>query len=105
MNNPMSNTITYGFGVDRLKLLLMPLVCVLSFGIPWMVGGIVRDLCRSAPLAFYILCGFFVLTEDEGERHRKLHRAIRSTGIFFLVLFPFCAHNHISALQLILFSH
>ena len=86
MNNPMSNTITYGFGVDRLKLLLMPLVCVLSFGIPWMVGGIVRDLCRSAPLAFYILCGFFVLTEDEGERHRKLHRAIRSTGIFFLVL-------------------
>lgn len=86
MNNPMSNTIAYGFGVDRLKLLLMPLVCVLSFGIPWMVGGIVRDLCRAAPLAFYILCGFFVLTEEEGERHGKLRRAIRSTGIFFLVL-------------------
>ena len=86
MNNPMSNTISYGFGADRLKLLLMPIVCILSFGIPWMVGGIVRDLCRAAPLAFYILCGFFVLTEEEGDRHRKLHRAIRSTGIFFLVL-------------------
>ena len=86
MNNPMSNTISYGFGADRLKLLLMPIVCILSFGSPWMVGGIVRDLCRAAPLAFYILCGFFVLTEDEEDRHRKLHRAIRSTGIFFLVL-------------------
>ena len=86
MNNPMSNTISYGFGADRLKLLLMPIVCILSFGIPWMVGGIVRDLCRAAPLAFYILCGFFVLTEEEGDRHRKLHRAIRSTGFFFLVL-------------------
>ena len=86
LNESMSNTVVYGFGADRLKLLLMPIVCILSFGIPWMVEGIARDLCRAAPLAFYILCGFFVLTEDEEERHRKLHRAIRSTGIFFLVL-------------------
>ena len=86
MNNPMSNTISYGFGADRLKLLLTPAVCVLSFGLPGALGSAMRDLCRAAPLAFYILCGFFVLTEDEEDRHRKLHRAIRSTGIFFLVL-------------------
>ena len=86
MNNPMSNTISYGYGADRLKLLLTPAVCVLSFSLPGTIGSAMRDLCRAAPLAFYILCGFFVLTEDEEDRHRKLHRAIRSTGIFFLVL-------------------
>lgn len=86
MNNPMSNKISYGYGADRLKLLLMPAVCVLSFSLPGTLGSAMRDLCRAAPLAFYILCGFFVLTEDEEDRHRKLHRAIRSTGIFFLVL-------------------
>ena len=86
MTGIMNNTVSYGYGADRLKLLLMPAVCVLSFGLPGTVGSAVRDLCRAAPLAFYILCGFFVLTEEEEERRKKLQRAIRSTGIFFLVL-------------------
>ena len=86
MTGIMNNTVSYGYGADRLKLLLMPAVCVLSFGLPGMIGDAVRDLCRAAPLAFYILCGFFVLTEEEEERRKKLQRAIRSTGIFFLVL-------------------
>ena len=37
MTGTMNNTISYGYGADRLKLLLMPVVCILSFGIPWMV--------------------------------------------------------------------
>ena len=86
MTGIMDNTISYGYGADRLKLLLMPAVCILSFGLPGTIGSAVRDLCRAAPLAFFILCGFFVLEEDEEERHRKLQRAIHSTGIFFLVL-------------------
>ena len=86
MTGIMNNTVSYGYGADRLKILLMPAVCVLSFGLPGTVGSAVRDLCRAAPLAFYILCGFFVLTEEEEERCKKLQRAIRSTGIFFLVL-------------------
>jgi len=86
MNEQMEEMTLYGFGADRLKLLLMPAVCVLSFGLPGTIGSAVRDLCRAAPLAFYILCGFFVLDEDDDERHGKLLRAIRSTGIFFLVL-------------------
>ena len=86
MNEQMEEMTLYGFGADRLKLLLMPAVCVLSFGLPGTIGSAVRDLCRAAPLAFYILCGFFVLDEDDDERHEKLLRAIRSTGIFFLVL-------------------
>ena len=86
MNEQMNEMSLYGYGADRLKLLLMPAVCILSFGLPGTIGSAVRDLCRAAPLAFYILCGFFILEEDEEERHRKLDRAIRSTGIFFLVL-------------------
>ena len=86
MNESTEEMTLYGFGVDRLKLLLMPAVCVLSFGLPGTLGSAVRDLCRSAPLAFYILCGFFVLTEDDEERHQKLRRSIRSTGIFFILL-------------------
>lgn len=86
MNDQMEEMTLYGFGADRLKLLLMPAVCVLSFGLPGMIGDAVRDLCRAAPLAFYILCGFFVLTEEEEIRRVKLRRAIRSTGIFFVVL-------------------
>ena len=85
----MEEMTLYGFGADRLKLLLMPAVCVLSFGLPGMVGGAVQDLCRAAPLAFYILCGFFVLTDEEEIRRVKVRRAIRSTGIFFVVLTPF----------------
>ena len=86
MNDTLEEMTLYGFGADRLKLLLMPAVCVLSFGLPGTVGSAVRDLCRAAPLAFYILCGFFVLTEDEEERQQKLRRAIRSSGIFFVAL-------------------
>ena len=86
MNDTMEEMALYGCGADRLKLLLMPAVCVLSFGLPGTVGSAVRDLCRAAPLAFYILCGFFVLTEDEEERQQKLRRAIRSSGIFFVAL-------------------
>ena len=86
MNDEMEEMTLYGFGADRLKLLLMPAVCVLSFGLPGTVGSALRDLCRAAPLAFYILFGFFVLDEDNDERRRKLRRAIPSTGIFFLVL-------------------
>ena len=82
----MEEMTLYGCGADRLKLLLMPAVCVLSFGLPGTIGSAVRDLCRAAPLAFYILCGFFVLTEDEEERQQKLRRAIRSSGIFFVAL-------------------
>ena len=89
MNDTLEEMTLYGYGADRLKLLLMPAVCVLSFGLPGTVGSAVRDLCRAAPLAFYILCGFFVLTEDEEERHQKLRRAIRSSGIFFAVLSVF----------------
>ena len=86
MNDTMEEITLYGYGADRLKLLLMPAVCVLSFGLPGTVVSAVRDLCRAAPLAFYILCGFFVLTEDEEERHQKLRRAIRSSGFFFAAL-------------------
>ena len=86
MNDTLEEMTLYGCGADRLKLLLMPAVCVLSFGLPGTIGSAVRDLCRAAPLAFYILCGFFVLTEDEEERQQKLRRAIRSSGIFFVAL-------------------
>lgn len=86
MNDTMEEMALYGYGADRLKLLLMPAVCVLSFGLPGTVGSVLRDLCRAAPLAFYILCGFFVLTDDEEDRHQKLRRAIRSSGFFFAAL-------------------
>ena len=86
MNDTMEEMALYGYGADRLKLLLMPAVCVLSFGLPGTVGSVLRDLCRAAPLAFYILCGFFVLTDDEEDRHQKLRRAIRSSWIFFAAL-------------------
>ena len=52
MNDTMEEMTLYGYGADRLKLLLMPAVCVLSFGLPGTVGSVLRDLCRAAPLAF-----------------------------------------------------
>ena len=101
MNDTMEEMTLYGYGADRLKLLLMPAVCVLSFGLPGTVGSAVRDLCRAAPLGFYILCGFFVLTEDEEERHQMLRRAIRSTGVFFaaLTVLYLCLNALVFALQ------
>ena len=90
----------YGFGADRLKLLLMPLVCILSFGLPGRVGGMIRDLCRFAPLAFYILSGFFILVEDSVERWERLKHAALSSGIFFALLTLFYTALNIGLLSL-----
>ena len=79
----------YGYGADRLKFLMLPLVCLLTFPLPGFAGSLLQQFCRFVPPAFYILSGFFVLTDDPDIRRKKLGRATLHSGLFFLFLFVF----------------
>ena len=74
---------------DGLKFWLMPFVCFVCFGLPTKYGGNITALCGFAPLCFFILCGFFNLTED-GNEQKMLKRRIKDCAILFLVMFVIC---------------
>ena len=77
-----------GYSANSLKFWLMPFVCFMLFGVaPGTVGSIASILCRFVVPAFYILCGFFVLCPDRDQRRGKLGRAIKRSGLFFVILF------------------
>lgn len=83
----MTEQVRYGYGADRLKFFLMPLVCLMSFPIPSFFGSLLQSFTRFAPVCFYILSGFFVLVPEEEQRKEKLRRALRASGRFFALLF------------------
>ena len=71
---------------DGLKFWLMPFVCILCFGFPTRFGGNIAALSGFAPLCFFILCGFFALTEDEREQKKLKKRIIRAAITFLITL-------------------
>lgn len=76
-----------GRGASALRFWLMPFMCFMLFGFSeGAVGTITATLCRFVVPASFILSGFFVLCPDREERTRKLIRAIKRSGLFFLVL-------------------
>lgn len=88
-----------GKGANALKFFLMPFMCFMLFGFPGAtVGGIVATMSRFVAQAFFILCGFFVLTQDREIRLGKMKRALKRSGLFFLALF--IAYFAISAVYL-----
>lgn len=83
-----------GRGADILKFMLMPFVCIASFGFPSEVGSYVKVLCQFAAPAFYILCGFFMYGSDEEDRLERMKRGIKSSALmFFPMLIAFFAIN------------
>ena len=77
-----------GKGANALRFLLLPFMCFVLFGFPGDdIGGIVSTLSRFTAPAFFILYGFFVLVGDRDVRLEKLRRAVKRTGLTFLVLF------------------
>lgn len=86
--------------VDFIKFLLMPFVFFGLLGFPVLsflegrgllistvVSNYVNAISGFAGLAFFTLCGFFVLVPDEEQRARKITRALGRTFRSFLVLF------------------
>lgn len=74
---------------DGFKFWLMPFVCFACFGLPTGYGQIASILSGFAPLCFFILCGFFVLTEDENEQ-KQLKKRIKDSAIMFFIMFVIC---------------
>lgn len=54
----MAKTKHYYPGLERLRLILMLLMCIRLFGFPTAIGGWVEQFCGFVPIAFYILSGF-----------------------------------------------
>ena len=82
----------YGSGryypaADMLKLFLMPLIIFIYLGFPTRFGGYVSTYSNFAPLAIYILSGYFVLVPDGSKRHKKIKRALKKSARFTGLLF------------------
>lgn len=75
----------YRPAVERLRIILMFLLCIDLFGFPTALGGIVRTVCGFVPMAFFILSGYLVLRESE-NRSKRIVRTIKRTAIVFAVL-------------------
>ncbi len=81
----MAKTKHYYPGLERLRLILMLLMCIRLFGFPTAIGGWVEQFCGFVPIAFYILSGYLVLRESE-HRSKRIVRAIKRTAIVFGVM-------------------
>ena len=75
--------------VDLIKFLLMPFVffSLLGAPIPGIVGNYVNAISGFASLAFFTLCGFFVLIPEDERRLRKITRALWRSLVGFLLIF------------------
>lgn len=65
--------------INMLRFWLMPFVCINSFGAPTEYGELVRILCGSATICFFILSGYLTVSRNE-RRDAKLSRAVRRTA-------------------------
>ena len=76
----------YRPAAERLRIILMFLLCILTFGLPTGIGETAQFLCGFVPMAFFILSGYFVLRED-AERPARILRTVKRTAIAFAVMF------------------
>ena len=73
--------------VNKLKFWLMPFVFFALLGFPTRYGGYVMFFSNFAAPAFFILCGFLNLTPDSETRLLKIKKAMKSSLIFFGIMF------------------
>lgn len=78
----------YRPGLERLRLILMFLLCINLFGFPTSIGGLFKTFCGFVPIAFFILSGYLVLRESE-QRSERIIRTIKRTAIVFVALIIF----------------
>lgn len=90
-NNPkitpsIDNSFSYNAGVAHLRLVLMLLVSANIFGVAGgTVGRFIQIAAQFATMAYFIISGFMVLTDDSG-RDDRIKRTIGRAAITFLVL-------------------
>ncbi len=78
----------YFQSLDILRLLLMILASASIFGVG--SGGVLGKICESvagiAPLAFYIISGFLVLSDDSERTNARIGRTIGRTAVMLLIM-------------------
>ena len=68
--------------IERLRIILMFLMCINVFGVPTVYVKYVQAVCGFVPLAFFILSGYLVLRPSP-NRLKRISRAIKRTAIAF----------------------
>lgn len=73
--------------INLTRFLLMVPVCIISFGVPIPYGAMIRVLCGSASIAFYIFAGFLISrARSAQEQEQRMVRAIRHTAVLAAVI-------------------
>ena len=75
----------YRPAIERLRLILMFLMCLYLFGFPTVFGAYISKFCGFVPIAFFMLSGYLVLHETE-DRSARIRRSIKRTAVVFGVL-------------------
>ena len=74
--------------IERFRLFLMFCACIKMFGAPTWIGSYLQTICGFAPIAFFVLSGFLVLSDPE-KRRKRIARAIGRTALVFVLLVIF----------------
>ena len=90
-------------GAGYLRFILMAFVCFWNYGFPEPTGFLSAISGFAIP-AFYILSGYFVLTDDKNDRQKKTERKMKRSVLCFAAMFVFyliinvivCYANNIS---------
>ena len=65
----------------------MPFVFFALLGFPTAIGGYVSALSQFAALAFFILCGFFIIVPDQTTRRQNIVKMLKRLWLLFAILF------------------
>ncbi len=71
--------------IERLRIVLMGMMCICLFGFPTKFGAVAETVCGFVPIAFYIISGYLVLREDK-DRPARIKRTIKRTAVAFVIM-------------------
>lgn len=84
MDELMLEPVEYKYpSIERLRIILMGLMCINLFGFPTSISPIIETICGFVPIAFYIISGYLVLREED-DRPARIKRAIKRSFIAFV---------------------
>lgn len=75
----------YRPSLERLRIILMGLICIYLYGFPTKFGDFIQTVCGFVPLAFYIISGYLVLRQSE-NRSKRILRAIKRSAVAFVTM-------------------
>ncbi|MBQ0083184.1 MAG: hypothetical protein KBS52_00245 [Clostridiales bacterium] len=87
MENTFNKTkpVYYHPAIERLRVILMLIMCINLFGFPGAIGNFIQSMCNFVSIAFFIISGYLVLRPDK-DRLKRIARSIKHCAIAFFIL-------------------